>query len=87
MTKAPEETSASLDGAVIADWHPEFRRYGAGELNERFERAYGTPMTPPAWHGWIAVKAIGEAALRGEDLCAATRATSVRRPQRPRTHV
>ena len=70
VTETPVDAEAVPDGAVMADWHPEFRRYGAGELNERFERAYGKPMTAPAWHGWIAVKAIVEAALRGEDLCA-----------------
>jgi len=70
VTETPVEAGVAPDGAVLADWHPEFRRYGAGELNERFERAYDRPMTSPAWHGWIAVKAIVEAALRGEDLCA-----------------
>jgi hypothetical protein len=56
--------------AVVADWHGDFRRFGAGELNERFVRAFDQPMTPPAWHGWVAIKAIVEAAIRGEDLCA-----------------
>jgi putative membrane protein len=54
----------------VADWHHAFTRYGAAQLNERFERAFGKPMTDEAWHGWVAVKAISEAALRGNDICA-----------------
>lgn len=69
--RAAADHAATGEGtAVVADWHGEFRRFGAGELNERFARAFGQPMTPAAWHGWVAIKAIVEAAIRGEDLCA-----------------
>lgn len=76
LTESPEDSRAASEHAggeknvAIVDWHPEFRRFGAGELNERFERTFNVGMTPPAWHGWIAVKAILEAALRDEDICA-----------------
>ena len=59
-----------LTSFIIADWHPAFTRYGAAQLNERFERSFDQPMTAEAWHGWVAVKAIAEAALRGDELCA-----------------
>jgi hypothetical protein len=54
----------------VVDWHTAFRRYGASELNERYEKAFARPMTADAWHGWVAVKAITEAAIRGADVCA-----------------
>jgi hypothetical protein len=64
--------SADIEGPARADcgtpirvaWHSSFERYGAGQLNERFERRHGRPMTGPAWAGWVAVKALIEAALR-----------------------
>jgi hypothetical protein len=46
------------------EWHPALEKFGAGELNERFLRAVGRPMTPAAWLGWMAVKSIVEAAFR-----------------------
>ena len=55
---------ASPGDMAIAAWHPSLVRYGAGELNERFTRAFHEPMTEGAWAGWAAVKAIVEAALR-----------------------
>lgn len=58
-----------LASFTVADWHHAFTRYGAAQLNERFERAFAKPMSDEAWHGWVAVKAISEAALRGDDIC------------------
>jgi hypothetical protein len=55
-------------------WHSTLRRYGASELNDRFARRFGRPMTGAAWNAWFAVKAIVESALRageGTDLCRA----------------
>jgi putative membrane protein len=57
------------DPAAV-DWHSAFRRYGASELNERYEKRFQKPMSAEAWHGWVAVKAVVEAALRGENVCA-----------------
>lgn len=54
---------------VVSDWHHAFTRYGAAQLNERFEREFGKHMSADAWHGWVAVKAIFEAAQRGDELC------------------
>jgi mxaJ protein len=54
-------------------WHSSLTRFGASELNERYRRSTGRAMTDAAWKGWFAVKAIGEAAMRGGDdnRCAA----------------
>ena len=62
-------TSAERTNVSSVDWHSSFARYGASELNERFEKAFAQPMSAEAWHGWIAIKAIVEAALRSDDLC------------------
>jgi hypothetical protein len=70
--RAANETPS---GARLAEWHPALVRYGASELNERFGKATGRPMTAAAWRAWIAVKALVDAALRPRDPdpCAALR--------------
>jgi PQQ-dependent catabolism-associated beta-propeller protein len=53
-------------------WSPMDTRFGASELNDRFRARFQQPMTSDAWHGWIAVKALVESALRAPakaDLC------------------
>lgn len=52
------------DGRVVA-WDAELSRYGADTLNQRFEKRFDVPMTSDAWCGWLAVKIVWEAALRG----------------------
>jgi hypothetical protein len=48
----------------VVEWHPTLKRFGASELNERFEFKHKIPMSGDAWLGWIAVKALSEAAMR-----------------------
>ena len=48
-------------------WDSTFTRFGASELNERFARRFGRPMTSAAWNGWFAIKALVETALRNDD--------------------
>jgi PQQ-dependent catabolism-associated beta-propeller protein len=56
-------------------WHGALTRFGAEQLNERFERRFSARATPAAWAGWMALKVIAEAALRthgaGADVLAA----------------
>jgi hypothetical protein len=49
-------------------WHPDLKRYGAGELNERYLRHSGIRMTADAWAGWLAMKLALEAALKGKPI-------------------
>ena len=51
-----------------AAWHPSLKKFGAGELNERFQRETKHPMDEAAWLGWVAVKIAAEAALRGQEI-------------------
>lgn len=71
---ATPASAGPCDFAIVAPaatpdvvlWHPTLFRYGASELNERFSRKYGVPMSDEAWKGWVAVKAIVESALRAQ---------------------
>ena len=56
---------AGRKGLRAVDWHPDLERFGAEQLNQRFQRRFGRPMDEAAWHGWVAVKIAAEAALRG----------------------
>lgn len=57
---------AASPSGRIDEWHHTLFRFGAGELNERFERQTRRRMDADAWAGWFAVKAATEAALRLE---------------------
>lgn len=57
--------------AVPVAWHPSLRRYGAAQLNERFRERTGRGMDENAWYGWMAVKLVAEAGLRGRPLAEA----------------
>lgn len=58
-----EALAAAPAGARAVDWHPDLARYGAEQLNRRFEERFDLPMTEDAWRGWMAVKIAAEAAL------------------------
>jgi hypothetical protein len=61
---APRNAAAGAAALRALDWHPSLERYGAAQLNERFSRRFGAPMTEEAWRAWVAVKAAAEAMLR-----------------------
>ena len=52
-------------------WHHELERYGAAQLNARYEAAAGVAMNDAAWLGWMAVKIAWE-------VCVRTRSTEPR---------
>lgn len=45
-------------GLVALAWHPRWERYGAPQLNRRFQRLAGRPMVGHDWAAWVAVKSI-----------------------------
>ncbi len=52
------------DGGLTAQaWAPNFERFGAPQLARRFQRAAKRPMTGHDWAGWIAARALIQAAL------------------------
>ena len=52
------------EGSRVEEWHAGLQRFGAQELNERYERWAHEPMSAGAWIGWIAIKIAAEASLR-----------------------
>jgi hypothetical protein len=50
------------------EWHPGLVRFGAEQLNARFERRFGARMTAGDWLGWAAVKIAADAQLRSVAL-------------------
>jgi ABC transporter substrate binding protein (PQQ-dependent alcohol dehydrogenase system) len=66
------------DGGLVAEaWMHRFERFGAPQLSRRFQRATQRPMTGPDWAGYIAAKAVLQAALespKSPDAAAVARA-------------
>lgn len=56
------------EGGEVVDWHPSLKRFGAEQLNSRFESRFGVPMDSLAWASWMAVKISAELALRATPL-------------------
>lgn len=56
------------EGVRVMDWHPSLTKFGAEQLNQRFETRFGSPMDERAWAAWMAVMAATEAALRNTTL-------------------
>ncbi len=45
-------------------WHPDFKKFAARDLNNRFRKAHQVPMDSDAWAGWAALKMVSEAVAR-----------------------
>ena len=56
------------EGVRVLDWHPSLTKFGAEQLNQRFETRFGSPMDERAWAAWLGVMAAAEAALRNTTL-------------------
>jgi hypothetical protein len=74
------DASLAADATVVT-WHPSLRRFGAAQLNERFERRVRAPMQPRAWNAWFGCKLLVEAALRGRAGDAAALLVALRDPR------
>ena len=61
------EAGDTAEERWIADWHASVDDPGARDLNRRFRRSAGRSMSSPAWHGWVATRALAEAAAAGDD--------------------
>ena len=54
------------EGLIATAWDPRAERFGAPQVNHRFERAAHRPMTAGDWAAWVAVRAIAEAVIRAK---------------------
>jgi ABC transporter substrate binding protein (PQQ-dependent alcohol dehydrogenase system) len=53
------------EGLVASAWHRAAERYGAPQVNHRFERENsGRPMSDRDWSAWVSVKSVVEAVAR-----------------------
>lgn len=50
----------------VLAWHPQLFRFGATQLNQRYERRYGSGMSELAWSGWFSAKLAVDALLRND---------------------
>lgn len=46
------------NGLTALAWHPQWERYGGPQLNRRFSRLAGRPMTGQDWAAWVGLKAL-----------------------------
>ena len=54
------------EGLRAAAWDPLAERFGAPQVNHRFERGAHRLMTEGDWAAWVAVRTVAEAAIRGK---------------------
>ena len=62
-TDAPRPV-AGTHGLTVSGWSPVLDQWGAAQLQQRFLRSAGRPMTEEDYAGWLAIAAIAEAANR-----------------------
>jgi len=55
---------AGTSGLVATGWSRVNEQWGATQLQQRFQKSAGRPMTPVDYAAWLAVRALGEAATR-----------------------
>jgi ABC transporter substrate binding protein (PQQ-dependent alcohol dehydrogenase system) len=55
---------AGTSGLVPMSWHPAHEQWGATQIQNRFFTLAGRVMIPLDFHGWLAARAVGEAATR-----------------------
>jgi hypothetical protein len=63
-----EVASPGHRNLLVEEWHHTLQRFGAEELNQRYQRWAHQGMDGEAWAGWFATKVAVEAALRLEHL-------------------
>jgi ABC transporter substrate binding protein (PQQ-dependent alcohol dehydrogenase system) len=63
---------AGSAGLVPTTWHPAHEAWGGTQLQTRFEKAAARPMRPEDYNVWMALRAVGEAAVRTQSTDVAT---------------
>jgi ABC transporter substrate binding protein (PQQ-dependent alcohol dehydrogenase system) len=59
---------AGTQGLVPTSWHPALEQWGATQFQNRFRRLANRPMRPLDYDVWVAVRSIGEAAVRAKSV-------------------
>ena len=68
-------------GRTAAAWHESLTRFGAEQLTDRFRARFGRGMTSDAWCAWMALKTLGDAALRSRATSGAELVTWLASPR------
>lgn len=71
---------AGTHGLVATSWDVTNEQWGATQLQDRFRKRFGRAMTPNDYSAWLAVRAIGEAAVRTKSADPTTIASYLRGP-------
>ncbi|ESJ21526.1 hypothetical protein B551_0208935 [Cupriavidus sp. HPC(L)] len=69
---------AGANGLTAMAWHRAWERHGGPQLNRRFVKAAGRPMSGHDWAGWVAIKAVVEAVTRAPKAPFAEQAKALR---------
>lgn len=72
---------AGTQGLTPTIWSPIYEQWGATQLQRRFRAQAGRPMTPLDHAAWLALRAIGEAAVRVGSTDPARVAGYIRSPE------
>ncbi len=72
---------AGTHGLVPTAWARPFEQWGATQLQARFQKLAGRPMTTHDFGAWMAVRAVGEAASRGASADPAAIGAYLRSPK------
>jgi hypothetical protein len=70
---------SSSESLRVMLWDSRLERFGAAQLNARFESRFHAHMSSDAWAGWFAVKAVWEASQRARAVDGATIAAYLER--------
>lgn len=62
--EAQFQKSQPGSNAVAVAWHPDFAKYAARQLNNRFVETRGRTMDDDAWAGWAAMKLWSDSVAR-----------------------
>jgi ABC transporter substrate binding protein (PQQ-dependent alcohol dehydrogenase system) len=62
---------AGTQGLVPTSWHPALEQWGATQFQNRFLRLANRPMRALDYNVWVAIRSIGEAAVRSKTQAAA----------------
>jgi hypothetical protein len=79
MGRSSDPGANPSDKSEIVLWHSSLERYGASQLNDRYQASAGTEMTGPAWAAWMAVKVAAEAYFRTGSSAASSLASYLHR--------
>jgi ABC transporter substrate binding protein (PQQ-dependent alcohol dehydrogenase system) len=63
---------AGSAGLRPATWHPAMEQWGGTQLQTRFEKQINRLMRPEDYNAWMAIRAVGEAAIRTNSTDPAT---------------